>query len=73
MGETLAALSLYHVAERFPETERTALQSDINCYGRAVVADEWDGMADHRTSPIVDRWERSMDADFYGDVRERRS
>ena len=64
--EALAALSLYHVAERFPETERTALQSDINCYGRAVVEDEWEAMADHRISPIVDRWERSMDADFYG-------
>jgi hypothetical protein len=64
--EALAALSLYHVAERFPEAERTALQSDINCYGRAVVEDEWGEMADHRTSPIVDRWETGMDADFYG-------
>lgn len=63
--EALAALSLYHVAERFPAAERQGMQSDIACYGRAVVADEWPAMADRRTSELVDRWEASMDADFY--------
>jgi hypothetical protein len=63
--EGLAALSLYHVAERFPDAEREGLQSDVACYGRAVVADEWPAMSDHETSDLVDRWETSMDADFY--------
>jgi hypothetical protein len=63
--EALAALSLYHVAERFPPDDREALQSDVACYGRAVVSDEWPAMADHRTSALVDGWEVGMDADFY--------
>ncbi len=63
--EALAALSLYHVAERFPDAEREGLQSDVACYGRAVVADEWPAMSDHETSDLVDRWETGMDADFY--------
>jgi len=63
--EALAALSLYHVAERFPGAERADLQSDIACYGRAVVADEWPKMAEHQTSELVNHWEASTDADFY--------
>jgi hypothetical protein len=64
--EAVAALSLDHVTERFPADVRMALQSDIACYGRAVVHDEWPAMADHRTSSVVDHWETAMDADFYG-------
>ena len=64
--EAVAALSLDHVTERFPAGERMKLQSDITCYGRAVVNDEWPAMAAHRSSLVVDHWETRMDADFYG-------
>ena len=61
--EALAALSLYHVTERFPDAGREELQSDVACYGRAVVADEWPAMADRETSDLVDHWETRMDVD----------
>lgn len=55
--EALAALGLFHSAERFPAPVRKELQSDLICYSRAVVDSEWPAMAAEQTSsPLVDRW-----------------
>ena len=62
--EALATLALFHGAEQFPSPSRSALQSDLVCYGRAVVASEWPAMADKRSSSLVDRWASLMASRF---------
>jgi hypothetical protein len=54
--EALATLAMFHSAEHFPAPSQRALQADLVCYERAVVASEWPAMADQRSSPVVDRW-----------------
>jgi len=62
--EALATLALFHGAQHFPAPARGALQADVTCYGRAVVASEWPAMADERSSPLVDRWASLMASRF---------
>jgi hypothetical protein len=62
--EARAAVSLFHVAERFPVATRDELQTDIVCYSRAVVASEWPAMAEERSSTTVDHWETRLSRDF---------
>jgi hypothetical protein len=62
--EALATLSLFHVAERFPDDQRDELQSDVVCYARAVAGIEWTTMANGGTSSLVDFWERKTSGDL---------
>jgi hypothetical protein len=54
--EALAALSLFNASEHFGQPAQGALQSDIVCYSRAVIADEWPAMAHEGSSPLVEDW-----------------
>lgn len=62
--EARAALSLFHVAERFPPDVRDEIQGDVVCYARAVVGSEWTTMAAERPSTAVDHWETRLSRDF---------
>lgn len=62
--EARAAVSLFHVAERFPPDVRDEIQGDVVCYARAVVGSEWETMADERPSAEVDQWETQLSRDF---------
>lgn len=62
--EARAAVSLFHVAERFPPDVRDEIQGDVVCYARAVVGSEWGTMADERPSAEVDQWETQLSRDF---------
>ncbi len=49
-------LDMTRTAALFPSAERDPLRSDLVCYGRAVVNEEWPAMRNGRASPIVDGW-----------------
>jgi hypothetical protein len=55
-SEADALLDMTRTAALFPSAERDRLRSDLVCYGRAVVNDEWPAMRHGRASPIVDGW-----------------
>jgi hypothetical protein len=54
--ESLAALALFNAAEHFRPPAQGALQSDVVCYARAVIYDEWPAMANEDSSPLVENW-----------------
>jgi hypothetical protein len=62
--EALAALALFNAAEHFGQPAQGALQSDIVCYSRAVVSDEWPAMADEHSSPLVENWLFQLNTGF---------
>lgn len=62
--EADAVLSLFHVADVFPQAERDLLQADLICYGRSVVNLEWKTLADNEQSPITRDWALALDHDF---------
>jgi hypothetical protein len=51
-------------AALFPASERDQLRSDLVCYGRAVVNEEWPAMREGRSSPLVDHWIGAYRAEF---------
>ena len=55
-AEADALLDMTRTAALFPSAERDQLRSDLVCYGRAVVDDEWPAMRNGGASPIVDGW-----------------
>jgi hypothetical protein len=54
--EANAVLDMVRTAPLFPAAQRARLQSDLTCYGRAVVFEEWPAMRHGRSSPLVDYW-----------------
>jgi hypothetical protein len=54
--EALAALALFNASEHFDQPAEGAFQSDVVCYARAVISDEWPAMAHERSSPLVENW-----------------
>jgi hypothetical protein len=62
--EANAVLDMARTAELFPATQRGRLRSDLVCYGRAVVNEEWPAMRNGRSSPLVDYWVASYRAEF---------
>jgi len=54
--EAVAVTQLYRTTGLLPEPAASALRGGLACYGRAVVADEWQDVAGGRQSPRVQRW-----------------
>jgi len=55
-SEAAAVLEMFRTAEFFPKAQGDELRSDLVCYGRAAINDEWPAMADGERSPLVDHW-----------------
>lgn len=55
-SEANATLDMSRTAALYPPSQRDLLRSDLLCYGRAVVHEEWPAMRDGRSSPLVDYW-----------------
>src|SRR5436190_20795902 len=55
-SEANAVLDMSRTAALFPPSERDLLRSDLVCYGRAVITEEWPAMRGGRSSPLVDQW-----------------
>jgi len=66
MDEADSVLQQFELAELFPSPGKQLLQSQLICYGRSVIADEWDLMRSGKRSAAVDGWveamERTVDA-----------
>ena len=54
--EAAAVLDMARTAALFPPSQRDQLRSDLICYGRAVVAQEWPAMRHGHPSPLVEYW-----------------
>jgi hypothetical protein len=63
-SEANAVLDMARTAALFPAAERDRLRSDLVCYGRAVVNEEWPAMRNGHSSPLVDYWVASYRAEF---------
>jgi hypothetical protein len=55
-SEATAVLDMARTAEFFPGSQRDQLRSDLTCYGRAVIHQEWPAMQNGHSSPLVDYW-----------------
>ena len=55
-SEATAVLDMARTAAFFPPSQRDRLRSDLVCYGRAVVEQEWPAMRNGHSSPLVDYW-----------------
>jgi hypothetical protein len=64
--EANAVLDMSRTAGLFPAAQRDQLRSDLTCYGRAVVNEEWPAMRNGHSSPLVDYWVDSYRAEFAG-------
>ncbi len=62
--EAEATAALFHTAELFPPAERDALQAQLVCYARGVIALEWPAMDHRRSSPEVQRRVREIERTF---------
>jgi hypothetical protein len=49
-------LDMGRTAAFFPSAQRDQLRSDLICYGRVVVSQEWPAMRNGRSSPLVESW-----------------
>src|ERR671933_521661 len=68
--EATSTTALFHATELFPATSRGALRSDLVCYARAVIRQEWPAMRENRQSRAVRQWVRTLERDFEAvDVR----
>ena len=63
-AEAGATAAGFHAAAAFPPSSRDALQGDLICYARAVVGDEWSGMADAHPSELANHWESRLEFAF---------
>lgn len=54
--EAVAVAELFNTARLFAPDERRELQSDLICYSRAVIDDEWRTMRRGDPSPLVQAW-----------------
>lgn len=55
-SEATAVLDMARTAAFFPPSQRDQLRSDLVCYGRAVVDQEWPAMRNGHSSPLVEYW-----------------
>jgi hypothetical protein len=63
-SEANAILDMSRTAALYPPSQRGLLRSDLVCYGRAVIDEEWPAMRDGRSSPLVDYWVSAYRAEF---------
>jgi hypothetical protein len=64
--EATAIVQLSRTAQFFPPGQADPIQSELICYGRAVVADEWPAMKEGKRSPVVQVWVNR----FQGDLKQ---
>jgi hypothetical protein len=55
-SEAAAVLDMGRTAAFFPPTARDQVRTDLVCYGRAVVSQEWPAMRNRGSSPLVEHW-----------------
>jgi hypothetical protein len=55
-AEANAVLDMARTAALYPDAERDQLRSDLRCYSRAVINEEWPAMRQGHSSPLVDHW-----------------
>jgi hypothetical protein len=63
-AEADAMLSLFHIADVFPEQEKNTLQADLICYGRSVAHIEWKTLAHNEQSSVTRDWALALDHHF---------
>jgi hypothetical protein len=63
-SEANAVLDMARTAALFPAAQRDRLRSDLVCYSRAVVNEEWPAMRNGHSSPLVDYWIASYREEF---------
>ena len=61
--EADAVQELFRGAEFFPD-ERTEMQENLVCYGRAVVHDDWPAMRDQGRSQLADDWALALQEEY---------
>lgn len=62
--EAVAVNELHSVTDVLEGRSGSRLHSDLICYSRAVVADEWPAMRDDHPSDTVQTWVDAMEGDF---------
>ncbi len=71
--EAVAITQLARITQLFPAPESDELRSELGCYARAVISDEWPQMSDGRESEVVVGWldqiESTIDTMPVDDVR----
>jgi hypothetical protein len=55
-SEASAVLEMSRTSEFFPAAQRLQLRSDLVCYARAVINEEWPAMRRGESAPLVDHW-----------------
>src|SRR5262245_47968884 len=65
-AEATATLAMFYTAIPFSPTERARIQTQVVCYAREVIADEWPAMRDGTSSPVVDQRVRTLEATAAG-------
>jgi hypothetical protein len=55
-SEAAAVLDMGRTAGFFPPAARDQVRTDLVCYGRAVVNEEWSAMRNGHSSPLVEHW-----------------
>jgi polar amino acid transport system substrate-binding protein len=61
-AEADLVLEQFQLAQLFPSNDQFAVQSQLICYGRSVMNDEWALMSKNRQSNVVDGWAQSIDS-----------
>jgi hypothetical protein len=61
VSEAAAVGSMFRTARYFSPAERDEIESELICYARAVVHQEWPAMADGESSPVVDEWRLELE------------
>jgi len=61
-AEADLVLEQFQLAQLFPSYDQFVVQSQLICYGRSVMQDEWRLMSKNRQSTVVDEWARSIDS-----------
>jgi hypothetical protein len=64
--EADSVLQQFELAELFPSPGKDLLQSQLVCYGRGVIGDEWNLMQSGRRSAVVDGWTTAIEKTLDG-------
>ncbi|MBX7111713.1 MAG: hypothetical protein K1X87_07680 [Dehalococcoidia bacterium] len=59
--EADSVIDQFEIAELFAPADRDLVQSELVCYGRSVVRDEWGRMRDGDQSDVVEGWTIQLD------------
>ncbi len=60
--EADSVIDQFEIAELFNPPDRDLVETQLICYGRSVVRDEWDRMREGGHSEVVDQWTIEIDA-----------